>query len=291
MNSNLNKIIEKAELVGQRYLLNISSRFSSGTAGHKFGRNTGNSLEYLDHREYQPGDDIRHIDWHALARSDKLTVKLFREEITPHLDLILDCSASMGLENTEKEDGFWAMTAVIKAAAANSSFSFKPWILKKQCSPMEPAGLPIKHWENCELDFLGNSWESLNRMPPKFKNKGVRILVSDLLWEAEPMSVLQQLSDGCSLLIVIHFLSIFDVSPEISGNQRLIDSETGDYIDLMVNEEVLRTYRQNFSRHQEYWKRCCTKTGAVYSLCLAEEFLRDFMPEDLLRSEILMVRS
>jgi hypothetical protein len=99
------------------------------------------------------------------------------------------------------------------------------------------------------------------------------------------------LSDGCSLLIIIHFLSRLDVSPAISGNQRLIDSETGEHIDLMVNEEMLETYKKNFSRHQEYWKRCCTKTGSVYSLCIAEDFMQDFMPADLLKNEILTVRS
>ena len=38
---------------------------------------TGESMEFMDHREYQPGDDLRRLDWAAYARSDKMIVKLY----------------------------------------------------------------------------------------------------------------------------------------------------------------------------------------------------------------------
>ena len=80
MNFPDSKIVEAAELSGQRFFLNLSSRFAGSQGGGKFGRNTGQSLEFVEHREYQPGDDIRHLDWSAVARSDKLSIKLFRKK-------------------------------------------------------------------------------------------------------------------------------------------------------------------------------------------------------------------
>jgi uncharacterized protein (DUF58 family) len=55
----------------------------------------GFSVEYLDHRAYTPGDDLRTIDWKILARTDKYHVKLFQDETNLRAHLLLDCSKSM----------------------------------------------------------------------------------------------------------------------------------------------------------------------------------------------------
>ena len=56
----------------------------------------------MEHRDYQPGDDLRRMNWSAYARSDKLVVKVFRQEVCPHFDLVIDGSRSMMLEGTQK---------------------------------------------------------------------------------------------------------------------------------------------------------------------------------------------
>lgn len=56
----------------------------------------GFSVEFSEYRSYQPGDDLRRIDWRAWARSDRYYVKEFEEETNLRLYLVLDCSASMG---------------------------------------------------------------------------------------------------------------------------------------------------------------------------------------------------
>src|SRR5215510_4142187 len=55
----------------------------------------GFSVEYLDHRPYVPGDDLRSIDWKILARTDKYHVKLFEDETNLRAHILLDCSRSM----------------------------------------------------------------------------------------------------------------------------------------------------------------------------------------------------
>ena len=55
----------------------------------------GFSVEYLDHRAYTPGDEIRNLDWKVLARTDKYFVKLFEDETNLRAYILLDCSASM----------------------------------------------------------------------------------------------------------------------------------------------------------------------------------------------------
>ncbi|GAB4271922.1 MAG: DUF58 domain-containing protein [Candidatus Rifleibacteriota bacterium] len=285
------KAVEAAEQAAHRFYLNVSSRFSGMSGGNRFGRNTGNSLEYLDHREYQPGDDIRHIDWNAMARSDKLTVKLFREEVTPHLDILIDASVSMNLENTGKSAALYAMAALLRMAAYNAGYSVSSWLIKDRYRLVEPASLPVSRWPDAELDFRGNTGQTIVSFPVRLKSQGVRIFLSDLFWDHEPMSVLQQLSDRAALLTVVQILAKSDVDPSLAGNVRLVDTESNEAIELMANSALIDTYRQNFNRHQEYWKRCCIKTGAVFTHCIAEDFTTDFVPVDLLQNELIMTRS
>ena len=79
----------------------------SGLLGGTLSQRAGSSLEFRDHRAYEPGDDLRHIDWNAYARTDQLTIKLFREEVTPHLDVVIDTSRSMDLEGTRRAGRRW----------------------------------------------------------------------------------------------------------------------------------------------------------------------------------------
>jgi uncharacterized protein (DUF58 family) len=59
-----------------RYAMVAPHGAPAGLAGSRLVNRPGSSLEFMDHREYQPGDDLRRIDWSAFARSDRLTLKL-----------------------------------------------------------------------------------------------------------------------------------------------------------------------------------------------------------------------
>src|ERR687885_113237 len=59
----------------------------------------GFSVEYLDHRPYTPGDEIRSLDWKILARTDKYHVKLFQDETNLRATILLDCSKSMAFQS------------------------------------------------------------------------------------------------------------------------------------------------------------------------------------------------
>ena len=63
----------------------------------------GFSVEYLDHRAYTPGDDLRTLDWKILARNDKYQVKLFEDETNLRAYILLDCSESMAFKSGEMD--------------------------------------------------------------------------------------------------------------------------------------------------------------------------------------------
>ena len=105
MEPALQQALRDGEKLGLRYALQIPQVAASGIVGSRLGRRAGSSIDFQDYREYQPGDDLRFIDWGIYARTDRLSIKLFREEVTPHLDLVLDGSRSMNLEGKPRRLG------------------------------------------------------------------------------------------------------------------------------------------------------------------------------------------
>ena len=77
MDSAIRQSLRDGEKLGLRYALQIPQVAASGWTGTRSGRRAGSSIDFQDYREYQPGDDLRFIDWGIYARTDRLTVKLF----------------------------------------------------------------------------------------------------------------------------------------------------------------------------------------------------------------------
>src|ERR1700733_11860114 len=82
----------------QRLRLPFRSRTWRGHSGNWLGAGIGSSIDFQDHRPYLPGDDPRYIDWQAYARTGNYTMKLYREEVSPLVDLVLDVTPSMFFE-------------------------------------------------------------------------------------------------------------------------------------------------------------------------------------------------
>src|SRR5437773_5559164 len=150
MSDEVREHLAEGERAGQRYAFSLP-RLLRGQAGVAVGQKAGSSLEFRDYRDYQPGDDLRHVDWNAFARSDVLTVKLFREEVTPHLDLLVDDSRSMALEGSAKARATRGLGAFFAAAASNASFTCAPWKVGAAVEPPENLSQPPDEWAG--LDF------------------------------------------------------------------------------------------------------------------------------------------
>ena len=77
----------------------------------------GSSVEFAEHREYVPGDDIRHIDWKVFGRSDRFYIKQFEEETNLRVQLVVDASESMNY-------GSGAMTKLDYARTLAASLAY-----------------------------------------------------------------------------------------------------------------------------------------------------------------------
>jgi uncharacterized protein (DUF58 family) len=82
----------------------------------------GISVEFAQHRQYVPGDDIRHVDWKVFAKTDKVYLKQYLEETNLHLICVVDASESMGYGSVGDQKTTWTKYDHATAIAAALSY-------------------------------------------------------------------------------------------------------------------------------------------------------------------------
>ena len=271
MDATLRQSLRDGEKLGLRYALQIPQVAASGWTGTRSGRRAGSSIDFQDYREYQPGDDLRFIDWGIFARSDRLTVKLFREEVTPHLDLIVDGSSSMNLEDTAKANAVAQLTALLATSAANAQCTQAVWLSGEGFQRLPNDSLTPSAWDKLELSSKRTPEQSFEILPPKFRRLGVRVFISDLLWPGEPVQLLRRLRDGAAALFVVQLLARDDATPPEHGNLRVVDSETGAETEIYIDSAIAKQYADNLAQLQQSWADACRQCGAHMTTIIAED--------------------
>jgi len=244
-----------------------------GATGVRLGHLAGASVDFKDYREYHPGDDLRRIDWNIFARSDKLIVKLYREEVNPHLDLVLDGSRSMALPDSEKARALLGVAAVLAVAAANSQCSHAAWQVASGVRPVGHGSDRPSLWEGVELQDATAPAETFAVPPATLRRRGIRVLISDLLWSGDPLLTLRPLVHQAAALIVVQLLAEADLDPPVRGNTRLVDVESGRPMEVFVDALAEKRYREALSRHQQNWDRACRQVGANMMTLVAERIV------------------
>ena len=289
MDETYRRFLTQGELAGARYALVSPRRAPSGLTGSQLGRRAGSSMDFMEHREYQPGDDLRHLDWSAYARTDRMIVKLYREEVTPHLDVMLDTSKSMSLEGSAKAEAAIGLAAAISSAAENSSFSHALWLAGEGVRKAMNGGERAPLWEDVALDTAGSPQDAIAQGPPAWRGHGVRVFISDLLWMGDPMHVLHALANNAASLHVIQVLAASDAEAPAPGNHRLVDSETGVARDIFIDASAQQRYADGLARHQQLWDGACRQVGATLTTLIAEKLVDGWDLRELVNVELLKV--
>ena len=262
--------LQAGEQLGLRYSLVLPQASMHGQRGERLGRFSGSSVDFQDYREYQPGDDLRHIDWNAYARSNQLTVKLFREEVQPHLDLILDTSRSMALEDTAKSRALYQLAALLATAATNARCSHAIWTMGDGFQRVANDTQPPGAWGTIALESARPFEEAYGLVPPRLRRHGIRVLISDLLWPGDPLPSLRKLTQDAAAVHVVQLLAAADTEPPQAGNVELTDHETGETLALYIDASIQDQYRRTLERLQQSWANAARQTGTQLVTLIAE---------------------
>ena len=274
--------IKEIKAFADRYSLTIPERMPGLMRGELAGRSTGNSIEYQDHKNYFPGDDIRHIDWKAYARTDRLSLKLYRQEISPRVDILMDASMSMAVTGAKSEMSsalaYFFYLLGRKLQAAVKIFTSGP-VIERLYVPENLFRLRrIK-----EIDFMAPLMKS------EFVRKpGIKIVISDFLFQHDPEMLTGMLSSGANTVMLVQVLSDFELNPARAGLRMLMDAEDETTLDISLEKESIELYLKRLDALREDLRQSVLLRGGMFASIGGPKELSETM-DILLRERIITV--
>ncbi len=254
-----------------RLRIPLRSRVWKGQSGEFNGGGTGSSLDFHDHRAYSPGDDPRHINWQAYARTGSYTIKLFREEVRPVVDLILDASDSMFFTEakaTRTAELFYLIAESAQAAGASLTLHA---VRGAAYLPLDPLSIRNHRWLETSRAMPAQDPAQppeLSRIP--MRSNAIRILLSDLLFPGEPAPTIRHLGQRHSNTIIFAPYLQEEANPAWSGNYEFIDPEQKTHHPHRIEPTTLRRYLDAYSKHFELWKHQTRRHQATLARIPAE---------------------
>jgi uncharacterized protein (DUF58 family) len=243
-----------------------------GRIGERLGAETGSSLEFQDYRPYAPGDDLRHVDWAAYARSELLAVRLYREEVAPRIDLVLDISRSMVV--TEQKLRAYGELAGVLACACASTIADSRIITSSGVRP-QPLDIPEDIERVVSATACDARLSALEEAHLPFRRRSLRVVVSDFLFPHDADLLVPRLARGSALLALVQLTLPEEAEPVVEDGRRLVDVEGRGEIDLVIDEAAVRDYRARFNRLRLGLSGAARRAGARFAHVVAGTPVRD----------------
>ncbi|GMV93366.1 MAG: hypothetical protein AMXMBFR82_31440 [Candidatus Hydrogenedentota bacterium] len=222
----------------------------------------GSAAEFVDYREYYPGDEIRSIDWKAFARTDRYYVKLFERETDMNCHLLVDRSASMGYGGKEF-NSFFPTKELSKLEYASYLAAALAYLMVKQgdrvsltlfderVSTHVPSGSTFPHLYSLlnalESTRVGRRTSVARVLRDTFalhRRRGLLVIISDLLDEPEAIfQALDMYRHRKFEIILFHVLHRYEVDLPPLDSVNFIDAETGETISSRPND-IARSYKK-----------------------------------------------
>ncbi len=264
----------------------------------------GFSIEFAEHRNYVPGDNIRHLDWRMLGRTDRLYVKQYEEETNLRAQIVLDVSRSMlyrhGKALSKVEYGAY-LTAVLSYLMTRQQDAVGLTTFDDQLRLDMPARTSPRHFGEMmrQLEQLcdrvaattagkGNGTlvaDTLHRLAERFKRRCLIVLVSDLYDDPDAViRALHHFRHRRHEVIVFHVFDRTELEFSFRETMRFVDMETGEQ--LQVDPSYVRDdYQRQIREFTETYRRACNDCQVDYVMTDTS------VPYDLMLSRYLAKRS
>ncbi len=262
--------------------------------GERRSKRRGQSVEFADYRPYVAGDDLRFVDWNIYGRLEQLFLKLFLEEQDLTVHIVVDGSGSMSLGEPSKELFIKKLTAALGyVSLVNNNrvtISFFADGVKGQLANMRGRNYLHKMAEyllTTECDGSSDFDNSCRQLAAGRIGSGVMIVLSDFLFKDGYDSGLRRLIGNRYDLYAIQVLSAQELSPDLSGELKLIDIEDTDVAEITVSAALAKYYKRNVTAYCNELRSFCTRRGAVYVLANSADSVESLVLNYLRRIRLL----
>ena len=233
----------------------------------------GFSVEFVQHREYVPGDDIRHIDWKGYGRSERYTIKQYEQETNFTAHLMLDASRSMlyGEDDTNKLEYAKTLTAALAYLIIHQRDSVALDVFDSAWRDRLPASGQMGHVQTILNTLVSVEPHEKNAMGPllhdianQVRRRGLFFLISDCFDDVESiLGGLQHLRFGGHEVVVFHILHPDEVDFPFNGMVKFDAME--DKMHLMTRPQLIRpTYLRAVNKYLEEFQTGCERNRCDY---------------------------
>ena len=257
--------------------LNLKTNLSGYFGGKHLVSTYGQTVEFSDFREYQPGDDIRRIDWNLYSRFEKYFLKLFTDERQMQVQIFIDCSASMGKDNPKKAAYVVATAAALGFLAVQNMDKASFYLMKGDNAENENGTIvgknaffrAVKTLENIDFDGETDIEKCVTNCRDTGTNNGLTVIVSDFFTDSNWKKAVDYLAYKKRQVLLVQVLTPEEINPAYDGRVNLLDSEAVDASDeknlkVKITRGMLQAYEEALEEFRADLKSFCSKRGADF---------------------------
>ena len=250
----------------------------------------GQSVEFVQHRQYTPGDDLRHIDWKVWSRQDKLYIKQYEEDTSLRCTLLLDASASMSYGNGSLNKFDYAATVCAclayltlrqQDAVGLTVFDQRiqsrlPW--RSSRSHLQAIYRSLQQTTPKDKTDLKQVFREISETYPK---RSLMVVASDFLGgEAQTLKSLAALKHAGHDILVFHIMDDDELDFPFNDATRFEGMESADQ--LTCNPRALRDgYLESLQRFLDRVRHACASAQIDYQLIRTSRSLDAALTADL----------
>ncbi|HUJ19939.1 MAG TPA: DUF58 domain-containing protein [Bryobacteraceae bacterium] len=284
------QFLEKLE----RLTIHWQKSFNGLVGGHNRSRFAGGGQEFLDHRHFHHGDDLRAVNWRAYLRLEKMFLKMFQVEPRVPVRMLLDTSESMNSEGGAKFD--YARRLI--AALCYVGLVRLDTIVLQPFSSRLGEGLHCgggRHRFSPVVEYLSdlkaggptNYLEVVRQFISSHPQRGLVVIISDFLDDAGCEKPLQYLADFGHELVLVQIWSEEDRTPPWTGELDLVDAETEARLHLQFDDAARDSYTRAFDSYSAGLQQLAIRNSGRYVGVSTTVPIEDIVFGALVRSRVI----
>jgi uncharacterized protein (DUF58 family) len=243
---------------------------------------TGFSTEFTEYRQYNPGDDLRYLDWRLLARTDRYFIKKYRADTNTQCHLLVDTSASMNYAHA---------SSVTKLQYAQYLAASLAYLLNRQQDAVGMVGfaekvhthVPARNRTGHMRTIYGNLsmleaagqtdlTQSLHQLAEILTRRGIVVIISDFYDQPERLQgAFQHLRFKGHDLVAFHVLDQNELDFDFTDPVLLLeDAETQEQMPVLP-DVVMSGYRERMRKHVNEMRRCAAANHVDYEMMTTKQ--------------------
>jgi len=269
------------ELEALRRRLRVRAR--SGGGGDHTAKRRGSSAEFLEHRPYAPGDDLRRIDWLAFARTGEPVFKLFRAEEDVVVRLVVDASASLEPEagwNDEPSKldvakrlaaaiGYMALAdserAQVLAASEGLTFVSEPARGRNALPKL------LRDLDRVSVKSGTDLSRAIEQATLRSPRPGMLVVISDFMDSGPFDAAITRAASAGHDVAMVQVLSREEVEPRWDGDYALVDCESNAVVEVTMDAGAIEAYLARLNQLVLGMRALAKKVRGTYVRVVTDE--------------------